>query len=99
MAEETQVVKVSIFGSEYPIRAGLSDEDYIREVAAFVDARMHEIQGAMKPSSTLKVAILAALNIADELLSTQVDRERLLSSHHEKITSLSDRLDDLLSQS
>lgn len=99
MNEESQVVRVSIYGSEYPIRAGLSDEEYIRQVAAFVDTRMHEIHGAMKPTSTLKVAILAALNIADELLSTQVERERALGSYREKITSLSDQLDDLLSQS
>jgi cell division protein ZapA len=98
VSETTQVVNVTIYGSEYPIRAQQSDEEYVREIAAFVDARMREINEAMKPSTTLKVAILAALNIADELMTTQEDRKRVLDSYREKITSLSGRLDSCLDQ-
>lgn len=98
MSDTTQVVNVSIYGSEYPIRAQLSDEEYLRKVAAFVDTRMREINQSMKPSTTLKVAILAALNIADELLTTQEEDKRVLNSYQEKITSLSSRLDQLMDQ-
>lgn len=98
MSETEQIVHVSIFGSEYPIRARLSNEQYVREVAAFVDKRMHEVHKSMKPSSTLKVAILAALNIADELLTTQEDRNRVHDTYRERITSLSERLDEVLKQ-
>ncbi len=59
---------------------------------------MREVHESMKPSSTLKVAILAALNIADELLTTQEDKKRVDSSYRERITLLSDRLDELLTQ-
>jgi cell division protein ZapA len=98
VSEQTQVVSVSIYGSDYPIRAQLSDEDYVRKVAAFVDGRMREVNEAMKPSTTLKIAILAALNIADELMSTQEEKRRVLDSYQDKITSLSGRLDQMLDQ-
>jgi len=76
----------------------LSDEEYVRKVAAFVDGRMREINEAMKPSTTLKIAILAALNIADELMSTQEESRRVIDSYQEKITSLSGRLDQMMDQ-
>ncbi len=98
MSEPTQVVSVSIYGNDYPIRAQLSDEEYVRKVAAFVDGRMREINEAMKPSTTLKIAILAALNIADELMSTQEESRRVIDSYQEKITSLSGRLDQMMDQ-
>jgi len=98
VSEPTQVVSVSIYGNDYPIRAQLSDEEYVRKVAAFVDGRMREINEAMKPSTTLKIAILAALNIADELMSTQEESRRVIDSYQEKITSLSGRLDQMMDQ-
>ena len=62
--EQTRVVHVEISGQRYPIRSHL-DAAYIAELAAYVDAKM---QMAARESSgdTLKVAVLAALNIADE---------------------------------
>ncbi|MBS1262185.1 MAG: Cell division protein ZapA [Calditrichaeota bacterium] len=99
MVNQTRVVNVSIFGDEYPIRAQVSDEEYVRKIAAYVDDRMTEIEQSMKPSSTLKVAILAALNIADELMTTQEDRDRTVSAYRERIASLTARLDDALAES
>ena len=67
-------IQVEIFGQSYSIKAG-SDRDYIRELAAFVDARMKDVQRGTGTSDGYKIAILTALNIADELnrLRTQHD--------------------------
>ena len=67
-------IQVEIFGQSYNIKAG-NDRDYIRELAAFVDARMKDVQKGTGTSDGYKIAILAALNIADELnrLRTQHD--------------------------
>jgi cell division protein ZapA len=70
-------IQVEIFGQTYSIKAG-NDREYIRELAAIVDARMREVQKGTGTSDGYKIAILAALNIADELnrLRTQHDSFR-----------------------
>jgi len=61
-----QSVQVEIFGQVYSIK-GMEDHAYIRELAAFVDAKMGEIQKGTGTADSLRVAILTALTISDEL--------------------------------
>ncbi len=59
-------VQVEIFGNIYSIR-GAADAAHIKELASFVDAKMSEVQKATGTGDPLRVAILTALTIADEL--------------------------------
>jgi len=58
---------VTIFGRTYHLRGG-GDSAYVSELAAIVDRKMREVATATGTADTLKVAILASLNIADEYL-------------------------------
>jgi cell division protein ZapA len=62
---ETRVVHVEVHGQRYPIRSGL-DPQYVAELAAYVDEKMRLAAKESPAGDTLKVAVLAALNIADE---------------------------------
>jgi cell division protein ZapA len=64
-AEEIRSTPVTIFGRTYHLR-GQGDPAYLAELAADVDRRMKEVADATGTADTLKVAILAALNVADE---------------------------------
>ena len=66
-------VKVEIFGQVYSIK-GKDNQDYIRELAAFVDAKMKAVQKGTGTADPHRVAILTALTISDELF-------RLLRQH------------------
>jgi cell division protein ZapA len=59
-------VQVEIFGQVYSIK-GKDDPAYIRELAAFIDDKMKEIQKGTGTADPHRVAILTALTIADEL--------------------------------
>jgi cell division protein ZapA len=59
-------LKVEIFGQFYNIRAA-EDGDYLKRLAEIVDQRMREIARNSSTADSVKVAVLAALNIADEL--------------------------------
>src|SRR5690349_23335327 len=59
------VVTVEIAGQRYPIRSGL-DERYVAELAAYVDQKMRAAANAAPESDMLGLAILTALNIADD---------------------------------
>lgn len=74
--ERSESVTVTIFGREYTLK-GEADPEYVRRIAAFVDERMGEVARGGAVGSTDKVAILAAVNIADELFREQ--RRRLES--------------------
>jgi cell division protein ZapA len=67
---ELESVTVKIFGSEYTLK-GTADPEYVQKVASFVNDRMNEVARGSSVASTAKVAILAAVNIADELFRSQ----------------------------
>jgi cell division protein ZapA len=86
-------VKVQIFGQTYSIRGEL-DEAYVQELARYVDEKMQAIADVTKTVDTQKVAVLAALAIADELRSIQRDRgehEELLREQAERCLTLVER--------
>lgn len=58
-------VEVTILGQKFVVRSD-SDESYVQNVASFVDQKMNDILQKTKIVSNLNVAILTALNIADE---------------------------------
>ncbi len=66
MEDQYNILKVNIYGNDYPIK-GNTDVDYIRKVAKYVDGKMKEVHKDVQSDSSLKIAILAALNITDEL--------------------------------
>lgn len=73
----TNRVTVVIYGQEYTIK-GDESKEYVENVARYVDRKMRQI-GQKSPQLTLpKVAILTALNIADELHKLQQDYEALI---------------------
>jgi cell division protein ZapA len=65
-------IKVQIFGQTYTIHGDL-DPTYVQKLATFVDDKMRAISDATATVDTHKIAVLAALSIADELHSTQRD--------------------------
>ena len=59
------VVTVEILGQRYPIRSSL-DTNYVTELANFVDQKMQTAADRITGGDSLRIAVLAALNIADE---------------------------------
>ncbi|MBX5476298.1 MAG: cell division protein ZapA [Clostridia bacterium] len=82
MDELRNRVTVTIFNEEYVIR-GDAREEHIRAVARRVDQRMREIAAQRPNLSVSRIAVLAALNLADELVR--------LSEQHERVVGLLER--------
>jgi cell division protein ZapA len=70
MSDNVGATAVTILGRTYHLR-GHEDPAYLEELASIVDTKMREVAGATGTADTLKVAILAALNIADEYLNAR----------------------------
>lgn len=88
-----QSVKVQIFGLPFSIQGDL-EEAYVRRLAAYVDEKMNAIAEMTPTVDTQKIAILAALAIADELHSLRKERgerEELLKEQAERCLTLVER--------
>jgi cell division protein ZapA len=91
------VVTVEIAGQRYPIRSGL-DERYVAELAAYVDQKMRAAVNASPESDTLGLAILVALNIADDVFRARQQQSTSRGELNERALLLEQLVDDVLAQ-
>ena len=94
----SSVITVEIAGQRYPIRSAL-DERYVTELAAYVDQKMRAASDSAPASDMLGLAVLVALNIADEFFRER-ERETQSSSDelHERAIRLERIVDEALAQ-
>lgn len=97
MGEDSkQVTAVKIFNQTYQVSSG-DDPEYVKRLARYVDEMMAEVFENTPAVDSLKVAVLAALNIADECFSARQELETLddtVTEKSEEIISLLDPLVD-----
>ena len=93
--EDANVTTVQIFGREYKIK-GYADKEYIQEMARYVDGQMKELANNSSLPSQERLAILAALNIADELFQEQKKNSETFSSVEQRAADMIALLDQSL---
>ena len=76
MADDA-LISVEIHGQRYPIRSGL-DQEYVTRLAHYVDEKMRAAADSTPTGDALRLAVLTALNVADELFRCR-DGARLRS--------------------
>lgn len=92
--DSNQVTTVKIYHQTYQVRSG-DDPEYIKRLAQYVDETMTEVFESTSSVDSIKVAVLAALNIADDYFSTQDELNRLEEAVSEKSEKLITLLDPL----
>ena len=95
MVEETRSTRVEIFDQTYHIR-GAIDSGYVETLANYVDRKMREIAETSRTVDTVKVAVMAAINIADELFQERDEAQRVDSIIHERSTQCARLIDQVL---
>src|SRR5687767_1467404 len=94
-AEGTPTIRVEIYNQTYNIRSD-GDSEYVIGLADFVDGRMREISSGTLTVDSLKVAILAALHIADELHRLKQTHEQADAQLAMRSAECAEMLDRLL---
>ena len=90
--EHGRLVTVEINGLRYPIRSHL-DPAYVADLAAYVEEKMRLAARESPAGDTLKIAVLAALNIADEYFRARDERSAQRSDLTERTRQLEQLLD------
>ena len=97
MVNSSDLKKVVIFNQEYKIKS-TATENYILEISKIVNDKMIEVEksGLANENQQLRIAVLAAMNIADELLQANKNK-KVLDKIHAKTLAITDYLDDKIS--
>ena len=94
MQPEGSVISVEIHGQRYPIRSTL-DQDYVTRLASYVDEKMRAAADQTPTGDSLRLAVLTALNLADELFRCR-DASRVRSGELAERAGELERLVDRL---
>jgi cell division protein ZapA len=92
----TKTIEVEVYGQRFSLQ-GEADEKYFHELAQFVDSQMRMLSETMKTGTPTKLAILAAINIADQLFHQKrrlkVDEAEIERRAQEILESIERQLD------
>jgi len=96
----SRVVTIEIHGQRYAVKSDL-DPAYIAELATYLDQKMRQAADELSSADTLRVAIIAALNVADELYRTRAEETlgdgRIVTQALEKAAEIERIVDAVLS--
>ena len=95
----SNVVKVNILGQEYVIRTS-ADPAYIKEVAVYMNEKMDELisSGIDANSQQLKIAVLAGMNITDELFAQKESKKKLIDSVEAKTIAITEFVENKINE-
>jgi len=95
-AAQSGSVRVEIFDQAYNLRG--SDPEYILKLAEYVDAKMRAVAEATNTIDTVRLAVLAALNVADEYHLLKRKQESGATDYQKRAHLLADALDEVLGE-
>ena len=90
-------ISVNIFGSEYHLISD-DDEKYVKKVAQYIDDKMREIDKSQSINSPTRVAVMAALTVADELMQERAYRNKLTEQLNEEAKKINQNILEYLEE-
>ena len=95
---EGKTIEVSILGRNYKVACEDGERDALLQAVEYLDAKMGEIKKTGKVSGTDRIAVMAALNIAHELLSTRLGGSFDIGQAKRRIESIEAKLDEAIAR-
>ncbi len=98
MALNPKVLKVNILGQDYVVRSS-AGQKYLNEVSTYVNEKMEEIkESGIDDSQQLRIAVLAAMNITDELFSYKKEKQKFVDQVEAKTRSITEFIDNRIAE-
>jgi cell division protein ZapA len=93
MAEGPKTVEVSLLGRTYRVACTDAERDSLMQAVAYLDTKMNEIRKAGKVMGAERIAVMAALNVAHELLTVKVGTGFDMGQAKRRISALESQID------
>ena len=98
MALNPKVLKVKILGQDYVVRSS-AGQKYLNEVSAYVNEKMEEIMASgIDDSQQLRIAVLAAMNITDELFSYKKEKQKFVDKVEAKTLAITEFIENRIAE-
>jgi cell division protein ZapA len=98
MTDGAKTVEVELLGRTYRVACADGERESLMQAVAYLDGKMNEIKVAGKVTGGERIAVMAALNIAHELLSTKLGDGYDVGQVKRRIATLESKLDAALAQ-
>ena len=98
MPTSAKTIDITILGRSYKVACEDGERDALMRTAAYLDGKMGEIRKAGKISGTERIAVMAALNIAHELLTTKLGGGFDIGEAKRRIAAVEAKLDTVLAK-
>ncbi|MEW6688967.1 MAG: cell division protein ZapA [Pseudomonadota bacterium] len=98
MAAGAKTIEISILGRSYRIACEDGERDALLQAVAYLDGKMDEIKKSGKVNGTDRIAVMAALNIAHELLSMKLGGGFDIGQAKRRIESIEAKLDEAIAR-
>lgn len=99
MNENTNMISVQILDRTYQFKCKPEEIDKLKEAAAYLDVKMHEIHDNSNTVGHEKTAILAAMNICYELMCMRAEKEAYGEEIYDRIKKLQTKVADIIASS
>ena len=95
---DQQTINISIFDKEYQVSCKQDEIQALRDSAYYLDSKMREIKASGSVLGLDRLAVMAALNIANEYLSSEQQKKALLNQSDGRSNQSHDKLDSAISR-
>jgi cell division protein ZapA len=96
MADGAKTIDVTLLGRSYRVACEDNEREALLQAVAYLDGKMNEIKAAGKVGGSERIAVMAALNIAHELLSTKLGGGFDIGMAKRRIAAIEAQLDSVL---
>ena len=98
MTTESNTLTVSIVGKDYQVACPAGEEQSLREAAQYLHTLMESIRSSGRVVGLDRVAVMAALNVCNELLQSKSQHAEAQVLVNERVQKLSDRVADAINE-
>ena len=98
MADAAKTVEVSLLGRTYRVACDDGEREALMQAVAYLDGKMNEIRKSGKVMGAERIAVMAALNVAHELLSVKLGTGFDLGQAKRRITAIESQLDSAIAK-
>ena len=97
-ADIAKTIEVTLLGRSYRVACGEGERESLLQAVAYLDAKLGDIQQTGKVAGTERIAVMAALNIAHEFLSTKLGNGFDIGQAKRRISLIEAKLDEALAK-
>ena len=98
MSDSAKTIEVNLLGRSYRVACEDEEREALMQAVAYLDGKLNEIRQSGKVTGSERIAVMAALNIAHELLSTKIGNGFDIGQAKRRIAAIEAKLDAALAQ-